>query len=379
MEEHATARGIALIGNQAFAAINFRGPLIRDLVARGCRVWALAPDYDDETRAHIRALGAEPVDFPLDRAGMNPLRDMRSLLALRRILRRLRPDACLSYFIKPVIYGTLAAWLAGVPRRVALIEGAGYVFAEDASLSWRRRLLRRMVTALYRFALHRAHRVVVLNRDDYELFTRGGMAPADRVETLPGIGIDLERYELAVPIADPLTFCLAARLIAEKGVRVFAEAARLVKRDFPETRFLLLGGPDENPDALGREEIEDWVAEGLLEWPGQVPDVRPYLEASSVFVLPSYYREGLPRGILEAMAMGLPVVTTDNPGCRDAVVDGETGFLVPVRDPEALAMAMRCFAQHPDLVAALGAAGHERAKRLYDVRAINERLISYVF
>lgn len=371
-----TAGRIALIGNQAFTTVKFRGPLIRDLTAAGYRVWALAPDYDDTTRAWIRELGARPVDYPLDRTVKGPFREIRSLFALWRILRRLRADVCLAYFVKPVIYGTVAAWLAGVPRRVALIEGAGYVFGDEAVSTRRGRLLRRTVTALYRFALHRAHRVVVLNRDDYELFADTGMAPPGRLDMLPGIGVDLRHYARAAPASGPLTFTLAARLIEEKGVRVFAQAARRLGREFPDTRFLLLGGLDEGPGALGREEVEGWVTEGLLEWPGRVPDVRPYLRETSVFVLPSHYREGLPRGILEAMAMGRPVITTDNPGCRDAVVDGESGFLVPVRDPAALAEAMRRFAARPELIAELGAGAHERAERLYDVRAVNKRLIS---
>lgn len=366
--------GIAMIGNQAFSAINFRGPLIRQLVNQGHQVWVLTPDYDPHTRAAMRALGAEPVDYPLERSGVSPLQDLRSAAILWRQLLRLRPQVVLCYFVKPVIYGTLAAWAARVPRRVALIEGAGYAFAADAAASLRRRMLRAAVTALFRAALRRAHAVVVLNRDDHELFVSQDVVPAARVEILPGIGIDLTHYACAPPVTAPVTFCLAARLIEEKGIRIYAEAARLVRRAFPQSRFLLVGGIDDNPAALQRAEVESWVRDGVLEWAGWVEDVRPWLAQTSVFVLPSHYREGLPRSILEAMAMARPVITTDNPGCRDAVVDGECGFIVPVRDAARLAAAMRRFIEQPELIAELGMAARRRAQRLYDVHAINDRL-----
>lgn len=371
-----SVRRIALIGNQAFAAINFRGPLIRDLVAAGHRVYAFAPDFDEATRAGVRELGAEPVAYPLQRVGLNPVADLRSMFALWRLLRRLRIDVALCYFIKPVIYGTLAAWLARVPRRVALIEGAGYVFASEADGSLKRRVLRMAVTGLYRFALHRAHKVLVLNSEDRELFVGRRIAVPERVGTLPGIGIDLDWYRAVEPVTQPVTFVLAARLIAEKGVRVYAQAARVIKEQYPGTRFLLLGEPDDNPDSLTRAEVEAWVADGILEWPGRVADVRPYLADASVFVLPTYYREGLPRSILEAMAMARPVITTDNPGCRDAVVDGECGFLVPPRDAGSLVIAMRRFIERPALVGELGRAGRQRVESLYDVRSVNRQLIS---
>lgn len=367
---------VVLVGNQAFSVVNFRGPLIRDLVDRGHRVFALAPDYQEDTKAQVRELGAVPVDYPLDRAGMNPLSDLRTLLRLWRLMSRLRADVALCYFIKPVIYGTIAAWLARIPRRVALIEGAGYVFADEADGSLKRRILRGAVMSLYRFALRQADRVMVLNRDDHDLFVGTGMVAESRIDTLPGIGVDLDRYRWHEQPEERITFCLAARLIAEKGVRVFAEAARLVKAQYPDARFVLVGGVDDNPGSLSRQELQSWVDEGLLEWAGHVDDVRPYIADASVFVLPSYYREGLPRSILEAMAMGRPVITTDNPGCRDAVVDGECGFVVPVRDPRSLAQAMGRFIEEPELVAQFGQAGQERAEQLYDVRSVNKQVIS---
>lgn len=362
---------LVLVGNQAFSLVNFRGPLIADLAARGVEVFALAPDYADETRAAVRGFGAEPVDLALARTGLNPLRDLATLVRLWRLLRRLRPDAVLGYAAKPVIYGLLAAWLAGVPRRFAMIEGLGYVFIEGDG---RPDLLRAAVSALYRLALRRATRVFFLNADDLADFRRWGLVGEDKALNIGGIGVDLKAWAPAPPVTRPITFLLAARLLGDKGIREFAAAARLVRAAHPDARFVLLGGLDSNPRAIPEAEVEGWVREGLLEWPGHVP-VRPWLERASVFVLPSY-REGVPRSTQEAMAMARPVITTDVPGCRDTVIEGGNGFLVPPRDADALAAAMRRFIDNPALIATMGARSRQLAEERFDVGAVNALIIA---
>lgn len=364
-------RRLAIISNQAFSLVNFRGYLIRELVAAGVEVYALAPDYDDRFRGEVRSLGAVPVDFSLARTGMNPLRDGLDLLRLTNLLRRIRPDATLGYFIKPVIYGTIAAWLAGVPRRYALIEGLGYVFTESgAKESWRRVVLCWIVSALYRAALKRAERVFFLNDDDISEFVEKGIVDQDKTVKLGGIGVDLDEWRPLPPSMQPLTFLLAARLLREKGIVEYAEAARRVKRRYPNVRFVLLGGLDPNPGGLTQSEVEGWVREGLLEWPGHV-DVKPWLAQTSVYVLPSYYREGVPRSTQEAMAMGRPVITTDAPGCRETVEHGRNGFLVPVRDPRALAEAMLRFIEQPELIESMGRESRRMAEERFDVYKVN--------
>ncbi|MDH7597613.1 MAG: glycosyltransferase family 4 protein [Methanothrix sp.] len=367
---------ICLIGNQAFSLVNFRGPLIADMVAAGHRVMALAPDYDESTRSAVRALGAEPVSFSLSRTGMNPLSDLLDMLRLAFLLRRLKPDLTLGYAIKPVIYGTIAAWLAGVPRRFAMIEGLGYVFTPpEGREPLKRRVLRHVVEQLYRAALSRAARVIFLNRDDVQEFLSRGLVSSDKAFLLGGIGVDLDEWKPAPPVKHPVTFLLAARLLREKGIVEYAEAARLVRSRYPDTRFILLGGLDTNPGGLRRDEIEAWVSEGILEWPGHVPDVRPWLAQASVFVLPSYYREGVPRSTQEAMAMARPVITTDAPGCRETVFEGKNGFLVPPRDVGALAEAMERFVLEPELIGRMGEASRRIAEERFDVRIINKRMM----
>lgn len=368
-------RSVAIITSIAFSVANFRGALIRRMVDRGIKVYALAPDYDEETRAAVRALGADPVDISLERTGLRPARDMADMVRLAATLRRLRPDLVFGYFIKPVIYGTLAARLAGVRRRYALVAGLGYVFTPDGSGdTTKRRALRSVASALYRVAFRLCDRVFLQNGDDLEVLCGRSMLPRDKAVLISGSGVDLARFQPGPPVVAPVTFVLVARLLREKGIIEYVEAARRIRESGSDARFLLVGDVDSNPGGLKRKEVERWVAQGVIEWPGQVPDVRPWLAQSSVFVLPSY-REGKPRSTQEAMAMALPVVTSNAPGCRDTVEEGVTGFKVPVRDDRALEAAMRRFIDDPGLIARMGQAGRALAERVFDVHRINDAML----
>jgi glycosyltransferase involved in cell wall biosynthesis len=368
---------LALISNNAFSLVNFRGPLIKALRARGVTVYALAPDYTAQTCEAIAALGAEPVHITLERTGMNPLKDARDILRLTQQLRRLGPDATLGYFIKPVIYGSLAARLAGVPRRYALVAGLGYAFDSNGQkTSLKRQVLHSVSSRLYRQAFRVCDRVFFQNTDDIEYFTQRRILDPRKAVRVNGTGVDLEHFAPAPPVTAPVTFLLMARLLRAKGICEFAGAARRIKAAYPESRFVLLGEPDSNPDSLTRAEVEAWVREGILEWPGQVQGVRPWIAQSSVYVLPSYYREGVPRSTQEAMAMGRPVITTDNTGCRQTVIDGVNGFLVPVRNAAALTDAMRKFIEQPALIETMGRESRRLAGERFDVHAINRRILA---
>lgn len=366
-------RRLAMIAHQAQSLVNFRGPLIRECVARGVAVLALAPDYDDVTRAAVAALGATPVESSLSRATINPWQDLQDFLRLRKQLRQLAVEISFSYTIKPVIYGTLAAAMSGVPSRFALIEGAGHLYTDDGRISLKRVLLRTIVSTLYALALSQAEWVFVLNRDDKALFSRFWPGSSRKIVQLDGIGLDLMHYFTAPVDSNSITFICVARLLREKGIYDYLEAARRVRTVCPSVSFILVGSTDRNPTSVRPEEIEEWRASGLMEIVGHVADVRPWLQRASVFVLPSY-REGLPRSTQEAMAMGRAVITTDVPGCRDTVVEGVNGFIVPVRDPASLADAMLRFVQAPQLVARMGANSREIAQRRFDVHRINAQI-----
>jgi len=227
---------------------------------------------------------------------------------------------------------------------------------------------------LYSVALGHARRVFMLNKDDVDLFVGSRMVARRKVVLIDGIGLDLKFYRAAPPVLEPICFILVARLLREKGVYEYVEAAKLVKIACPMTRFILVGSIDKNPSSVTAQEVTAWEAEGLIELSGQVSDVRSWLVKASVFVLPSY-REGLPRSTQEAMAAGRPVITTDVPGCRDTVVDGMNGFIVPVRDVAALAKAMLKFVNNPELIAEMGAKSRAIAEQRFDVHRINSKIL----
>lgn len=368
-------RSVAIVTSIAFSISNFRGPLVRRLVGQGIRVQALAPDYDEETRAAVRALGAEPVDISLERTGLRPGRDLMDMIGLVSTFRRLQPDLVFCYFIKPVIYGTIAARLAGVPRRYALVAGLGYVFTRDGGRDTiKRRALRFAASSLYRIAFRFCQRVFLQNSDDRDVLCDSGTLQRDKAIQVAGSGVDLSRFVPKPAVISPVTFILIARLLREKGILEYVEAARVIKASHPDVVCLLLGDVDSNPGGLPREKVMQWVSDGVLEWPGQVPDVRPWLARSSVFVLPSY-REGKPRSTQEAMAMGLPVITTDAPGCRDTVEEGVNGFKVPVRNSAELEAAMRRFVEKPELIGKMGLESRRMAERIFDVDKINDVML----
>jgi len=368
-----TARTIAIIGNQGSSLLNFRGDLIGDLVARGHVVYALAPQMDADISSALRALGCEPVEFPMARTGTNPITDLKSFLVLCRILSRLKPDVVLGYTAKPAIYGTLAAWLAGIPARFAMIEGLGYIFIPQPAEGVRKKILRTIVVGLFRFSLRRSRNVFFLNPDDIADFSALGLVRSAQAVNIGGIGVDLDVWRPAPVVLEPVTFLFIGRLLKEKGILDFVAAARRLKASHPATRFLLVGGIDENPGSVSHTEVKCWVAEGLLEWPGHV-SVAPWLRQTSVFVLPSY-REGVPRSTQEAMAMGRPVITTDAPGCRETVIHGVNGYLVPPRDPEALERAMQAFVNEPHLITVMGAESRRLAEVRFNVRRVNAMIM----
>ncbi|MFC3703885.1 glycosyltransferase family 4 protein [Devosia honganensis] len=368
------SKRVAIIGNQGFSLLNFRGPLIEAIVSRGHEVYALAPQLDRASMEALQALGANPVEITLSRTGLNPFRDTADTLKLRRLLAELSLDAVLAFAIKPVIYGTIAAALARVPARFALIAGLGYAFSENATDTPKGMLIHHAAKTLYRFALSQTKGVFMQNPDDADDFVRLDIVTRDKIVRVNGTGVDLAAWTPAPAVLSPVTFTFVGRLLRDKGVMDFIAAARMVKAACPQARFLLVGGQDDNPGSIAASEVRQWVAEGLVEWPGHVP-VRPWLEQTSVFVLPSYYREGIPRSTQEAMAMARAIVTTDSVGCRETVVEGRNGYLVPPRDPEALAAAMRRFIDDPQKIAAMGQQSRHLAEARFDVRQVNAKII----
>jgi glycosyltransferase involved in cell wall biosynthesis len=362
---------VLIIAGQAASLINFRGPLIRAMRAAGHEVFGAAPGArkDEVVAAQLQALGVTGYEIPLDRTGLNPLADARSVARLIRVIRSVRPDVVLAYTIKSVIFGLVAAAVARVPRRYALITGVGYAFTGKAV--GKRRLVQAGSTALYRVALARATKVFFQNRDDAALFGQMGMlSPEVPVVFINGSGIDLEHFRPAPYPAGPVRFLLIARLLSVKGIREYARAAASILKERSGVEFHLVGGFDSNPDALTPSEVKAWEEDGTLVWHGEVADVRPHIADCHVYVLPSY-REGTPRSVLEAMAMARPIVTTDAPGCRETVIEGFNGFLVAPKSVEPLEAAMDRFVADRSLIEHMGRKSRLLAESKFDVRQVN--------
>lgn len=367
---------IAIIGHQAFSMCNFRKSLIKELVSIGYFVYALAPDYDEEKKSVIASLGAVPIDYKLERTGTSPFKDLIGCLELGIILKKLDVDLTLGYSIKPVIYGSIVSKLCGNQHVYSMIEGLGHVFIEvTAKNRLKNSLLRIFVSFMYRLSLKCNDKVFFLNPDDANFFVSKKLVKKNKVVKIPGIGVNLKHFAFCLAIEDPVTFIFIGRLLKEKGIYEYISAVRCVKASHPMVKFTILGDTDSNPSSVKKEEINRWVSEGLVDWPGNVADVRPWIASSSVFVLPSY-REGLPRSTQEAMAMGRAIITTDVPGCRETVEDGTNGFIIPARDSQALADAMLKFIIDPILITSMGLESRKQCQNKFNEENINLQILS---
>lgn len=349
--------------------INFRGALITELMSRGMQIHVVGPSLEEgrPVRQKLEGMGLSVHNIPMARTGTNPLTDLRTLVALFLVMRNIKPQAVLGYTIKPVIYGTLAAWFAGVPQRFALITGLGYAFQGDG----KRGRLQALVQWLYGLALAKAQKVFFQNPDDLALFKQRGLLHSSTPTcVVNGSGVNVGSFAVQpVPTGAP-HFLLIARLLGDKGVREYVAAAKSVLHLHPQAKFSLVGWIDENPDAINQNELDEWINSGVVNYLGRLTDVRPAIAACSVYVLPSY-REGTPRTVLEAMAMGRAIITTDAPGCRETVMHGYNGFLVPVKLVDALAQAMCRFVDEPELASIMGAKSRILAEEKYDVNKVN--------
>ena len=352
-----TARTIVLSANSDWNIVNFRQGLVRGLQSAGYEPVVIAPT-DSAADARMRDLGVERIPIAIDRAGLNPVADLKLLLKYRSLLQRLRPVAYLSYTIKPNIYGSFAAGLLGIPA-LPNVSGLGTAFIQGGGLQ-------ALVTRLYRIAFRRAPIVFFQNQEDRALFVDRGIVRSTQARVLPGSGVDLDSFRPAPLPPGPFVFLFIGRLLRDKGIMEFVDAARSLRADFPDARFQLLGGVDEgNRTGIRQKQLDSWIAEGVVEHLGTTNDVRPFIARSTAVVLPSY-REGLPRSLLEAAAMARPLIASDVPGCRDVVEDGANGYLCPVRDAAALANAMRRLLQLPrQQQLAMGEAGRKRVQERF--------------
>lgn len=360
--------------------INFRGALLEVIVQQGYEIHILAPDlYDyEEDAGLLKAKGYYLHNIPMQRTGTNPIADLKTCFTIYQCLNKIQPDYVLAYTIKPVIYGMLAAYLARVPHRFALITGLGYAFqnVEHGQYS----IFQKIVYQLYTLALRSTEKVFFQNPDDKNLFLQLGLLKTNKpYVVVNGSGVNISEFQVVdLPHnelgQEKISFLLIARLLVDKGVREYVEAARMIKAQHPDIIFNLVGWIDENPNAITQHELDSWIAEGVVKYWGKLSDVRPAIQQSAVYVLPSY-REGTPRTVLEAMAMGRAVITTDAPGCRETVIHGDNGYLVEVKSVECLQRAMQNFIDNPSLIKKMGQRSREIALEKYDVHKVNAYML----
>lgn len=369
---------IAIIGTNLRSMVNFRGNLIRSWVNSGHDVTVLAP-VDEEFKQDIEEMDVAFQEIFIDRSSTNPLTEMKSFLSIFREIRDLEPDLIFPYTIKPVIYSSISSWFVRDSSVYSLITGLGSIFVGDSP---KKKFLQLVFSLLYLIALWRNEAVIFQNPDDREFFTEKGLVSSRKTHVVNGSGVDITEYEFSTPPAvnSSITFLLVSRLMEEKGIREFANASNIVKNSWGldeenQLNVELVGHfVPYSPNSLSTATVKDWEDRDLLEHLGYKKDVKPSMRNCHVFVLPSYYREGVPRVVLEAMAIGRPIITTDVPGCRETVIDGENGFLVPPKDSGSLASAMKTFVEDPSLIEPMGKRSRELVEDRFDVRKVNNQI-----
>lgn len=368
---------IVVLSSYSQSLTNFRLELLKRMVDAGHIVTAVGPEDDARTRSALSRIGVDFAQIPMARVGLNPVTDLATIWSLWRLLRKLKPNLVVPYTMKPIIYGGIAARFAGVRSRCFLVTGLGHVFSQNGSATLKGRVVKQISVWLYRRAFAGANVVFAYNEADAADIREHRMVRDESlIRIVPGSGVDLDHYAFAPPPSDRPVFLLIARLLKDKGILEYVEAARRVRHLYPNAEFQILGHFDPNPvTGVSRDDIQKWVDEGLLNFLGDTLDVRPYLAGCNVFVLPSYYREGIPRSILEAMSVGRAVITTSLAGCSDTVQPGINGYLVEPRNVDDLARAMVTLAGNLPLAADMGMKSRELAQAKFDVHVVNDILI----
>lgn len=347
----------------------FRMEMMEQFIKCGCEVIAAGNELESTWKEPFAKHGVEYRHIHVKRNGTNPVQDIKTFYTILNLLKELRPDKIFTYQAKTVIYGGIAANLLGITEVYPLIAGIGSVFLKNDRKT---RLVRKVMIAEYRLGMRKSPIVFFQNREDEKLFRDYYIVNKQKTVMLHGSGVNLEKFRV-MPYPRRFGFLCISRLIRDKGVYEYLEASERIKKEYPEVRCLLVGPYDSNPSAIKEYELQRFIDSGSVEYFGEQKDVRPYIEQCNVFVLPSY-REGTPKTNLEAMACGRAVITTDTTGCRETVVDGENGYLIPVKNVDALCEKMSHFINRPYLASEMGADGRRKAETIFDVKIVNQRI-----
>lgn len=368
---------VAIIGTNVNSILGFRSELIKMLYKNNHKVYVFAIDYNEYYKKKLQELGAIPIEYNLERTGVNPFYDLYCSIKLSIKIKKISPDILFSFFSKPCIYGTLAGVLANVKNRYSMLEGLGYTFTEQKNGSnLKQILIKKLQVFLYKLTIPKLNSIIFLNEDDKKDLIDRYNIKAKKTHILGGIGVNIDKYSYSIPPTDKISFIFIARLLLEKGVYDYINAAKIVKANHPETIFYLLGDIDsDNPGSISQEELTQLINENIVIAPGHVTNVEDWIEKSSIFVLPSYYREGVPRSTQEAMSMGRPILTTNVPGCKDTVIHGMNGYLIERWNYISLAEKMMYLIENPQKIISMGKYSHQLALERYNVENVNKRLI----
>lgn len=359
-----------MLGSYLFSLLPFRGDLLSEIDKLGLEVYASAAEWDKDVVSELESKSITYLKVRLVRDSLNPLVDLLTFFSYLAIIYKIRPYIVFAYTIKPVVYGCIAAALLKVPVRVALISGLGSGFSDGSSA-----LKRVFVKSLYKFALRGCHQVFFQNEADMNFFINESLIASEKCTRVMGSGVHIADYA-ADTYPPQITFTMISRLLVEKGVEEFLEAARRLKSQYPEVRFHLVGWIDDASKCISKEKLDYYVDSGFVIFKGKSSDVRSILADTSVFVLPSYYKEGIPRTLLEALAASRAIVTTNTPGCSDTVVDGWNGYLVPPKDVCSLAGALERFILDRSIINEMGARSKAYAESTFSVDLVNRLIIS---
>lgn len=365
---------ILVIGVEPRSLLSFRGQLISAIEISGHSVVSVSSALSESLAEEFQSakVSHRPVYF--QRNSFNPIADLKTFFQLYSLYKQEKPVLTLAYTIKPVIWGGLAARIAGV-KFYALVTGLGFAFQGEG---FKRKLLTKLVSFLYKVALSHAAKVIFQNEDNRQLFVSRRIVPIEKTEVVNGSGVDITYFSHSpidpIDIVQPIRFLCVARLLGEKGLREYAKAAEAVKNIYSQVEFVLVGPEDTSPDGIPMDEVRSWVSSGAVDYQGSIVDVRPFIQKIHVYVLPSYH-EGLPRSTIEAMSIGRPVITTTAVGCRETVEDGVNGFKVAVADAKALAEKMIWFIEHPEQIEPMGLASRRIAEDRFDVHKVNAKML----
>ncbi|MDU7143036.1 MAG: glycosyltransferase family 4 protein [Anaerococcus vaginalis] len=371
---------IFIIGNVSSMMINFRKELIAEL-SKNHEVFCLVSDYTQKDKDIIASFGAIPLDYSLNSKGLNPLKDVIATINLYKIIKKHNPDIVFSFFVKPVIFSSIAAKFAKTKRIVGMIEGLGNAFTINPKGSdLKSKIIKFIQILLYKISLPLLDNLIFLQNDDKKDLVDKYKIKVKNIDILGGIGVDLDKFNYSIPNIKQIKFIFIARLLAQKGIFEYLEAAKTIKEKYKENvEFIVLGSFDQkNPFSLSKKFLDDYIKSGIITYPGFVNNPNEWIKNSSVFVLPSY-REGVPRSTQEAMATGRAIITTNSVGCKETVVDGVNGYLVPICDSKALIDKMELFINNPNLIDKMGKESRKIAEQKYNVEDVNKRLISFIF